>query len=267
MNRQLELSLYYCNNWVVSQEKIKKYQDKINEIDSVIYQFDDEYEFQWHNGLRGPMGWLTMIKRTAICAFILFGIIITALINTSLPLHFEYTFNRQLDFSLVVCVIIIVSTLVNLLIAINDDKEYENDFTNLKAFKKQAEDEILPKLYQLRDTEKKVTQGLEYNMTTGHLCIIPRKYWRYADIICSYIHDKRAITLTEAINLLEFEKRQEYNTRLIEQTEQHARETKEYARITAENSAIAAEEAERAADNAGMAAFFSALAYYEAKKK
>lgn len=267
MNQQLELSLYYCNKWVVSQEKIRKYQEKINEIDNVIYQFEDEYEFQWHNGLRGPMGWFTMIKRIAICAFILFVVTVTALMNTSLPLQFEYTFNRQLNFSLVICGIIIVSTLVNFLIAMNDDKEYEKDFTNLKDFKKQAEDEILPKLYELRDMERKVVEGLEYNMTTGHLCIIPQKYWRYADIICGYINDMRARTLTEAINLLEFEERQKYNTYLIEQTEQHARETKEYARITAENSAIAAEEAERAADNAGMAAFFSALAYYEAKKK
>lgn len=96
-------------------------------------------------------------------------------------------------------------------------------------------------------------------------CCIPQYYWNDANSLLWYLQNKRARNLTDAINLLEHEKKEEEMLR-YQRRQAEASEAAAYsAQITAENSAAAAESAREAATAAGIGAMFSALNYFSSR--
>ena len=273
MEQQLELSAAYCNRWIISKQKINIYTKQLNEAKYMIGWGEDVFSARWNDGIRGIKWWLSLPKNFIQIFFGMYAIlgIIMVLINSIFPVvpyWATYTFNQnRMSFTFYFGLALLVLTGgIILLAAIIMDSDYKKDWKNFIKKQKETKENIIPKLHSLIESEKREVDNLEYHMVTLGECIIPQKYWQYGDILYGYIQDRRANSLSEAINLLVFEQRQNYNTQLLEQSEQHARETKELARISAQNSEIAAKEAERAADNAEIAAWFSAMAYFGRKK-
>lgn len=273
MDQQLETSVAYCNRWAISKQKINIFTEQLNQAQNIVGTWESSYSSNWRNGIRDFTWWLDLpvtFGKTIASLFVLF-IIIGALVEKFFPVvpqWLRYTLNVDgTGLMFYFALLLLISTAaVILLDAICTDSEYKRDWERFEAKQNQTRGNVIPKLNALIEEENRVIANLEYNMITLGQCIIPQKYWQYGDILYGYIQDRRANTLSEAINLLVFEQRQNYNTQLLEQSEQHARETKELARISAQNSEIAAKEAERAADNAEIAAWFSAMAYFDRKK-
>lgn len=273
MEPQLELSAAYCNRWIISKQKLKIYTEQLNEAKYIAEMGEKHFSNTWRDGIRGFKWWLSLPQNfisILLCMYIIFGIIIVFL-NAVFPVILPwaiYTFNQDklaLGGYFYLFLFFMAGVLI-LVDAVIMDSDYNKDWRSFKKKQKETQMNIIPKLGKLIESENRELANLEYNMITLGQCTIPQKYWQYGDILYGYIQDKRANSLSEAINLLIFEQRQNYNTQLLEQSEQHARETKELARISAQNSEIAAKEAERAADNAEIAAWFSAMVYFGRKK-
>ncbi len=118
---------------------------------------------------------------------------------------------------------------------------------------------------ELMEEKKQELQQLLLLMEDEQRCCIPQYYWNDANSLLWYLQNKRARNLTDAINLLEHEKKEEEMLR-YQRRQAEASEAAAYsAQITAENSAAAAESAREAATAAGIGAMFSALNYFSSR--
>lgn len=232
-------SVDLCNQRTILMDEIKIFNQKLDES----YLSDDEFKTEYYRA------------HSKIGMVLIFSFAISFVIEYLLLKYFSFYIINPGALTIILTIFLLIT---------DKYRYWLFHQSKVKEYAQFREQSIAAKdtYRQLMEEKKADLKKLLEIMEDDDECCIPQYYWNDANTLLWYIKNKRAYTLTDSINLLEHEKKQEQMLR-YQQRQAEASEAAAYnAQIAAQNTEIAAQNAHDAAVSAGIGAMFSALNYF-----